>query len=1571
MNEKVVIEKMNLVMEAAAMNTRLFSFDQLLMGAPVLFINAFAPLFEHEINGLNKNPNNLEAHEQNCSLLLRELRRKVEPDRLLGTSGRKLSSGDRHTISVLADIYYERAEYMRGSSGAREDAPSLSAPPKVIHPRHRMLKKDSSKKKALASDAERDNRGDDPQEVIQNLQQYVAALEHKLESIQVGGGAEGEKKGQRRSGSRERPRGRKASEVDRVRQAGDGDGDGDIEEDDSESVSRAPPRSTRRALSGERQRPSSRGKLRPGSAKTRPKRPSSAPARRPVVASGDREEPNLTVRSSHGGRGAGGLASASHGADVPQKKLRPWSAAPYRPPSVQYLDLPEPAPLPGAADSGPAEKEPFDRAVHTFDTRSGRRILIVDAERNKAQNSRNEAMGNIMGMDDFKDHNKKGAADKDRDEEWHPPEPTNPQWPGARTERSVKEYIVKSKVARAGPDKLPPGSLPSARMLSTYQDLKDSDMLITVEHCCNCHFHNTTLRHDAAQYCAEADTMLKALAASVHASNPCIRLGVYRFNADVTPKSRDSDANSRIGAFEVQVAYRDMFGDLQREMLHSKLASRRWPSKSVTHKRLATFLSKVKVKTHKEPGDGDVYDTEGSCPAGIGHWEELGIGGQAWCYVNYAGTSAPAGRSSKSKNQGNTGTTEAVAESADVSVEWLFDARQFGDAPLFAAGEEVWVSKHGGERHPLPGAVLKADGKNAAMERVVTVRLSYVDAPVTVPEAHCARRDAFAHPLPSYGVGDIPVQLRVLFVHGKSQMHWKVQENDAVHVDGLGDTQHLLCRKSIYQQIKDLALAVEKAKRGRGTFLVPSDDPSEADVDLQLSYAEPVLDWVCEQSPNAEGQVNVDELVTRIAPAPSPQASPKASPREEKEEEKHSLPSSRWASSNSAAPTAAAAVAVAVSLPALQVEVALAPDAAAEEEGEGEGEPRPQAMVAGSVRSFVAELLKWCERDAPQSDAELSPRGKLQRNTTHLKKLFLAREGSGETRSLDVIQFANALERLGLSVSTGVLQGLLATFDDDGDGLLQYDELVSFLHDASANKFSMGDIWTNFRAVLINETEGSKVHRIGELDEEVLSKCKENEELILKKDFMLILKSFGLLEPSIISPADQATLLSRFAAAAGDAAAAGGIDAGKFLAWLHPVDVARASKRLSKSIDWYASRQTKSTTKADVVSRIVATLLHRGDVVTPAPLTAAELAAEVSVKALLEAMYAHQVPVSRAEGRAFSKYFKHASGDVLRVCESAAILAGDLVVRAEPAAEPTAEPGPEDGEGATSKDYDGSPAAKNQIGNDSGGFNFSGEFDSPTQGKGIGAIPVESNNFQLSASFDKEDASKDEVGAPMAVRQGHGLDVCVDLLEISGAPLLNEKLDKVCVVLSCGNSTVKTVFSSSRQKGTATRLLDIKDGQHILHIDVRNNSKPSVKAELYVAEPDPEKEKVCGTVDYPLAADIEAYVNRPKDESGSAQIHLSIPIIDSGVVKLQVNIHFIEAKSSVASRIRKMSSQDLGEFRFQPLSQEYEDDDDFERAEGATHLMPMGLSFGLSSLENDTSEKNDKQEGEEEKEKDD
>lgn len=267
-----------------------------------------------------------------------------------------------------------------------------------------------------------------------------------------------------------------------------------------------------------------------------------------------------------------------------------------------------------------------------------------------------------------------------------------------------------------------------------------------------------------------------------------------RFKADVTPKSRQTDVDSRIGAFEIQVAYKSPSGVIHPEILHSKLWSRRWPSKSVLEKRLQSFFSKVGAKTMDSSLDANNAEySDVGCeglaeyPVGFGPWQATLLADPAWKYPGEISRSAlvssPTGSSKDNKaskplsapsssfsvasqlasfaaGASKPGTTAVDSQSQfDASpedsaktnvpnIQWVFDSRAVASASKFAVGATLWVlnvqqasglvsSLVSRERHGLLGVVKKVFPATEHRNASLSVRLKYHGSEITVPEDSC------------------------------------------------------------------------------------------------------------------------------------------------------------------------------------------------------------------------------------------------------------------------------------------------------------------------------------------------------------------------------------------------------------------------------------------------------------------------------------------------------------------------------------------------------------------------------------------------------------------------------------------------------------------------------------------------------------------------------------------------------------------------------------------------------------------------------------------------------------------
>ena len=118
------------------------------------------------------------------------------------------------------------------------------------------------------------------------------------------------------------------------------------------------------------------------------------------------------------------------------------------------------------------------------------------------------------------------------------------------------------------------------RQYKCYDSLERNDLVITIEHCHNCGSHQVSTKHDPKAYVIKANSALQMLAQYLYNLKVSCRVGLARFQANVLSSSFNE--KSRIGAFEVQIAYRDPNNQLHIELLHSKLDTKVWLSNSGT-----------------------------------------------------------------------------------------------------------------------------------------------------------------------------------------------------------------------------------------------------------------------------------------------------------------------------------------------------------------------------------------------------------------------------------------------------------------------------------------------------------------------------------------------------------------------------------------------------------------------------------------------------------------------------------------------------------------------------------------------------------------------------------------------------------------------------------------------------------------------------------------------------------------------------------------------------------------------------------------------------------------------------
>jgi hypothetical protein len=171
----------------------------------------------------------------------------------------------------------------------------------------------------------------------------------------------------------------------------------------------------------------------------------------------------------------------------------------------------------------------------------------------------------------------------------------------------------------------------------------------------------------------------------------CSRVGVTRMRARITSKCKHTDADSRIGACEVQIAYKDVNGVVQTEILHSKLQTRRWPSKVVMEKKFRSFILQNEVAVHppRLNPHGVQTGVAQSYPVDFIKWEDVTLADPEWTF-------SP-GRDPLAVDLNFNFDKVLSQEQRTLNIEWVYDARLFSHITVAA------VPTHQSSP-PFPGA---------------------------------------------------------------------------------------------------------------------------------------------------------------------------------------------------------------------------------------------------------------------------------------------------------------------------------------------------------------------------------------------------------------------------------------------------------------------------------------------------------------------------------------------------------------------------------------------------------------------------------------------------------------------------------------------------------------------------------------------------------------------------------------------------------------------------------------------------------------------------------------------------
>jgi hypothetical protein len=477
-------------------------------------------------------------------------------------------------------------------------------------------------------------------------------------------------------------------------------------------------------------------------------------------------------------------------------------------------------------------KPPMANPLYTYDLTSGRRILVTQAEHDRElREQAKKTLGNLNHITKDEDDFMGGGLDSQHKLNVNG-RPSHPEYPCKRIETSAEEWVKKNRLI-AAVDK-PVAEMPSAKPLFFYQQMNQLDIVFSIEHCHNCEHHQITTRHNPLEYKKNADEFLRILAQCAMQSGLCMRVGVARFEADITCKSRMTDENSRIGAFEVQIACKNERGELSMGLLHSKLFSGRWPSKSVLEKRFHTFMAKFpSLPTYAYSADGVTdYSMEISAdgqnyPIGRCTFTDTALADPFWSFTSFQASSS-------------------------ASVMWVFDTRSLQHMAKFSLQSMVLVNNvtyQPGcvEKYPLIGVVKRYEdnGNNHSNSRHLYVQLKYHQSDSRVLESDCIPYDEH-HPLlkkPLAGdAGKLPLDLEGLLMLGQREnlLQWQMSdEEDRIVVNG---TALELSLKSLYHQLRKLAWQLA-AKLPSKPLLHPLLGRV---IDTQLCYSERMMSKLLE-----------------------------------------------------------------------------------------------------------------------------------------------------------------------------------------------------------------------------------------------------------------------------------------------------------------------------------------------------------------------------------------------------------------------------------------------------------------------------------------------------------------------------------------------------------------------------------------------------------------------------------------------------------------------------------------------------------------------------------------------------
>ena len=1108
-DDSVLIQKTNFVLHAAGIKASIVSLKQLIVSSPVIFVKVFEGIYGNYLRGINYSPQNREGHVNNMNVLVQSLQSRYHFHALSLVSGQLIVDGDYPSIVTIIDIFYGHIS----SSAKFEDAQMVPTP--VIYE----TKRQDFVPGELRTIIDR----------VSYLRKKLDILEPKeiKKAIEPATNGKSAKLKKSMAGSTSAARGVWEPSRETLSRRHSGSGDlrrGSMEEEDAVPVDSR-----------------SEGV---GSSRKVPPRPASASAhllrKRIMTAQGGEAEP---ARASLTGRIAFGRCVR----ETPRKS--------------EDADKAE---LTRRRGEGQGQVD----TQYTYDATSGRRVLLGELEalqrrRQKLLESGVIGKTTLGAQHVLTAQERKDIEHKKTQAMLHAPaEPTTSQFPGHRTEKSVEVFNSKMKSFRDPAVVDPLAYLDRPVSFSAYHSMDPMDIIVSVEHCHNCEYHNTTLRHKPSEYIAQAEDMLDHLVGVLHAAQLCVRVGAVRIPSDITARSRATDDMSRIGALEVQIAFLGTKGPVHTELLHSKLKTRRWPGKSVVEKRMTSFLSKLDIRRFDPVSSQKEYPSLELCS-----WE-------------------------------------------DHSVGWVFNATDIASylSPL-VVDTEVRVSsvanRWGGvEKYSREGTVASVYRDKATGKDMARILFKYYREAIECPVSNCSPLSETDNcPVPSppelctaSSPSSIPDCLRAVlcFSLNTKSAQWEMMEAEDVSLpNASGGTDYFLCRSSFYHQIHRLVWRCLAAYPGPDGCMMECTSAGSKAIDVQLAYSEHVLDWVF----NKFGKVvNVNALMNSVridAVINEPH---------------HNVGSSGQVKTDISTKVVTTPVVVTLSGDELEEQTKAQKQQAkslilrsisgvvevsnADQEDPVTMMKSSSSEVILSLRSRIQQLcLAISADDTDQSESGVVTGGDSITSSKYLRgaKKFFDAFDDDSVGELNMKQFNEALVKFGIAVSDKELQKLWASLDIDGNSHISLPELVSFLNfEMKVGYRELGEIWDTIRRAAgapplghdsdDNVPSSSVLER---MEKDMFSMCKvteKGETVVSAETFCQILDKFEI--NSMLRVEDRKLLLVYFGTNSAKNEPVSGsilnsdnsdlsmadflINFDHFFSWLQPVDFVKVCRRISR-----------------------------------------------------------------------------------------------------------------------------------------------------------------------------------------------------------------------------------------------------------------------------------------------------------------------------------------------------------------------------------------------------------------------